>query len=118
MPLDLKLDPVTKDLVFVGGALQVVTEFAERARQRIELALSVIRGEFLLDRTRGTAWTDVLGRKTTPAAVEAVARQTILADPDVVSATVSAVIRPDRVASISARATLTSGEVVEVSVVV
>jgi len=59
MPLvDAKLDPVTHDVVFVGGDIVVISG-PEEIAQAIRIALKFFLGEWFLDRTAG--WLAVNG---------------------------------------------------------
>lgn len=57
---DIKIDPITNDIVFVDGRLQMVTG-ADAAGQRIRSRLTTFRGEWFLNLLFGLPYlTDIL----------------------------------------------------------
>ena len=64
MPTDWQLDSTNYDIVITNGEPQVVSEYAECVRQRLELRLSINKGEWFLDPNFGTDYMNsILGTK-------------------------------------------------------
>lgn len=57
-PIDLKLDPVDGDLFFGDDGNVVFTTGLEAVAQGIDIALSIFKGEYFLDRTFGVAYVE------------------------------------------------------------
>lgn len=116
MPLDLQLEAVEGgDLVIENGAVCIITNRVDRARQRLDLRLSVLRGEYILDTGEGANWPAVLGNRITEARIRQVALDAVLEDPDVATADASVFLETaTRRATVSVTARLTTGETLEV----
>lgn len=81
--MDLLLDYTTGDLVFNNGPLQksyTTQPFTQTVAQRLFILLRTYEGEWFLDLTHGIPYWDILGKKTTKAAVDLIFQQEILAE--------------------------------------
>lgn len=80
--IDLRLDPITRDMAFGSGprgATIVPLDGAERVAQAVGIRLRTWLGEWFLDATHGVPYLDeVLGKGRRPELVEAVLRAQIL----------------------------------------
>ena len=64
MPHDWQLDPVNHDIVITDGEPQLVTDDDESIRQRLEVRLSINKGEWWLNTNFGTDYIpSILGSK-------------------------------------------------------
>ncbi len=65
---DLKIDPLTNDIVMTQGVPETVSD-SEAKAQRIRTRLLTVRGEWFLDTTFGLDYYGVVWVKSTPRAV-------------------------------------------------
>ncbi len=80
---DLALNPATGDLAIATGRLRLTDVGAESVRQRLQLRLSLWRGEYVLDRAVGIPYLQrILGKGTTVAA-ETILRRAVATSPGV-----------------------------------
>lgn len=76
--IDLAIDPVGRDLVFIPGSF-VPLDGAQRVSQAIGIRLRCWLGEWFLDTSHGVPYLDeVLGKGRRPEIIEAVLRAQIL----------------------------------------
>lgn len=117
MALDLLLDPNTKDLDLSGGRVNFSSSLPTVARQRIEGAVSLVRGTWFLDLLAGLDWLALLRQKQVEPIQRAVT-DAVLGDPDVASASIQVVRGPDRSVEVTGVARLASGETATVNTTV
>lgn len=100
---DLALDPVTGDLDFSSGGLRLTDDTStESIAQRLRIRLSLILGEYVLDRSEGFPWQNVMGVKDSGASLTAMARRAILTCPGVTRLnSFSFFLSPDRSATLT-----------------
>lgn len=82
----LKLDPVTRDLMFDGNGIMLTVEGDEATAQNITNTLNTWLGEFMLDETHGTDYELILGDNyfdATDDEVKEIIRDAILQEPQV-----------------------------------
>lgn len=113
MAIDIKIDPLTKDLDLSGGRVNFTTDQEEIIRQLLESKLALIQGEYFLDLGAGIDWRTLLIRGQTEPIQRAVI-DVLVSDPGVASAEAQ-VTKTGRKAEVRGTATLTSGESVEIS---
>lgn len=83
--MDLLLDPVTHDLVFVNGQATVTYTQSEIVAQRLKITLSTFLGEWFLDTTIGVPYfQQIFGKGRSKAAVDVIFQRIIAADPGVI----------------------------------
>jgi hypothetical protein len=82
--MDLKIDYATGDIVFVNRPLlpsDVTRPLTETVAQRLFIQLRTFLGEWFLNTNYGVPYfQNILGRKTTKAAVDLIMQQQILAE--------------------------------------
>ena len=61
--IDLKLDPVTGDLDISDNQLSTTTEGVPSVAQRLRIRLRFFYQEWVLDRSKGTKWFELILRK-------------------------------------------------------
>ena len=61
--IDLKLDPVTGDLDISNNQLSTTTEGVPSVAQRLRIRLRFFYQEWVLDRSKGTKWFELILRK-------------------------------------------------------
>lgn len=82
----LKLDPVTRDLLFDANDIMETIEGDDASVQNVNVNLNTWKGEFLLDETHGTDYERILGkfrREVLPNETEEVLRDGVLQEPKV-----------------------------------
>lgn len=83
--MDLLLDPVTHDLVFVNGQATVTYTQSEIVSQRLKITLSTFLGEWFLDTTIGVPYfQQIFGKGRSKSAVDVIFQRIIAADPGVI----------------------------------
>ena len=83
--MDLLLDPITHDLVFVNGESPVTQTQAEIVAQRLKITLYTFLGEWFLDRTIGVPYfQQIFGKGRTNSAVDVIFQRFISNDPGVI----------------------------------
>lgn len=83
--MDLLLDPVTNDLVFVNGEATVTQTQSEVVTQRLKITLSTFLGEWFLDTSIGVPYfQQILGKGRTKSAVDVIFQRIISNDPGVI----------------------------------
>lgn len=83
--MDLLLDPVTHDLVFVNGQATVTYTQSEIVAQRLKITLSTFLGEWFLDTTIGVPYfQQIFGKGRSKSAVDVIFQRIIAADPGVI----------------------------------
>ena len=83
--MDLLLDPLTHDLVFVNGQATVTYSQSEIVAQRLKITLFTFLGEWFLDTTIGVPYfQQVLGKGRSKSAVDVIFQSIIAADPGVI----------------------------------
>ena len=86
--MDLKLDEVTHDCLWVNGPLrksETTQPYTEDVGQRLKIRLLTFMGEYFWDTTYGTPyWQRLLGvKQTSKAAIDLIFNQKILEEPGV-----------------------------------
>lgn len=85
--MDLKLDEVTRDVVWENGPLTsigVTHPLTENVAQRLIILLRSFTGDWFWDTTYGLDyWGRILGKKTSKANVDLLMQQAILSEPGV-----------------------------------
>lgn len=85
--MDLKLDEITRDVVWENGPLTVAgitNSLTERVAQRLLILLRSFKNEWFYDTTYGIPYhQSILGRKTSKAGVDLIFQQAILSEPGV-----------------------------------
>jgi hypothetical protein len=77
--MDIKLDPETSDLDISNNSLHVTEEGSESIAQRLRIRLRFFFREWVLDRSAGTKWFEVVLRKgVTKYAVDQEIRRVVL----------------------------------------
>lgn len=83
--MDLLLDPLTHDIVFVNGQTTVTKTQSEIVAQRLKITLYTFLGEWFLDTDVGVPYfQQVFGKVRSKAAIDTVFQNIIAADPGVV----------------------------------
>lgn len=83
--MDLLLDPLTNDLVFVNGASPVTQTQSEIVAQRLKITLYTFLGEWFLDTALGVPYfQQVFGKNRSKNAVDVIFQNIIAADPGVI----------------------------------
>lgn len=83
--MDLLLDPITNDLVFVNGQATVTYTQSEIVTQRLKITLSTFLGEWFLDTTIGVPYfQQIFGKGRTKSAVDVIFQRIIANDPGVI----------------------------------
>lgn len=82
----LKLDPVTRDLLFDANGIMETIEGDDASVQNVNVNLNTWKGGFLLDETHGTDYARILSkfrREVLPNETEEVLRDGVLQEPKV-----------------------------------
>lgn len=111
--MDLLLNYETNDLVFHNGPLtkQYTTQpFVETVRQRLFILLKTFENEWFMDLAHGIPYWDILGKKTTKAAVDLIFQQEILAENGVKEITYFNSTFVNRVYSLKFKVKVSTGE--------
>jgi enolase len=83
--MDLLLDPLTNDLVFVNGKTTVTRTQSEIVAQRLKITLYTFLGEWFLDTTLGVPYfQQIFGKNRSKNAVDVIFQNIIAADPGVI----------------------------------
>lgn len=83
--MDLLLDPLTNDLVFVNGVTSVTQTQSEIVAQRLKITLYTFLGEWFLDTTIGVPYfQQIFGKVRSKAAIDVIFQNVISADAGVV----------------------------------
>lgn len=86
--MDLLLDPVTHDCVFINGQTPVTRESSEVTAQRLKIRLKTFQGEYDFNTTYGVPYfQSILGKKLRKADIDNIFRQKILEEPCVLRIT-------------------------------
>ena len=81
---DLRLDPLTGDLDIAGDQLYITEEGTESIAQRLRIRLRFFFKEWILDRSKGTKWLEVILRKGVDKfAADAELRKVVLNTPEI-----------------------------------
>lgn len=82
--MDLLLDPLTHDLVFINGKTTVTRTQSEIVAQRLKITLFTFLGEWFLDRDIGVPYfQQIFGKVRSKAAIDVIFQNIISADPGV-----------------------------------
>lgn len=82
--MDLKLDRIDHDLLFVDNDLVVTTVRSESLAQRLRVKLLTFRGEWFLDETVGVPYfQSIFGKNRSKESVDAIFKQAIINEPEV-----------------------------------
>lgn len=112
--MDLLLDENTHDVIFFNGSLtkEFTTQpFTQTVAQRLKIRLLTFLGEYAFNTTYGVPyWQQVLGRKTTKAAVDLLFQQQILLETGVKEITSFSSTLVNRNYSMTFRVKVVSGE--------
>lgn len=83
--MDLLLDPLTNDLVFVNGVSKVTQTQSEVVAQRLKITLYTFLGEWFLDTTLGVPYfQQIFGKNRSKNAIDVIFQNIIAADPGVI----------------------------------
>lgn len=83
--MDLLLDPVTHDLVFVNGQATVTQTQADIVTQRLKIVLFTFLGEWFLDETIGVPYfQQIFGKVRSKSAIDVIFQNIISQDEGVV----------------------------------
>lgn len=83
--MDLLLDSLTHDLVFVNGKATVTQTQSEIVAQRLKITLYTFLGEWFLDTSIGVPYfQQILGKNRSKNAVDIIFQNIIAADPGVI----------------------------------
>jgi len=81
---DLLLDPLTGDLDISDNTLHITEEGSESIAQRLKIRLRFFFQEWILDRSQGTRWFEVVLRKDVEKfAADAEIRRVVLETPEI-----------------------------------
>lgn len=81
---DLLLDPITGDLDVSNNTLHITEEGSEAIAQRLKIRLRFFFKEWILDRSQGTQWFEVVLRKGVEKfAADAEIRRVVLETPEI-----------------------------------
>jgi len=81
---DLLLDPQTGDLVVTDNALSISEEGSESIAQRLKIRLRFFFREWILDRSQGTKWFEIILKKGVEKfAADAEIRRVVLETPEI-----------------------------------
>lgn len=84
MSMDIKLDPITHDLVLGRNRDLVLIDGADQIRQQIKITLLTFLGEWFLDTTFGVPYLErIMVKSPSRAQIEAIMRTKVLAVPGV-----------------------------------
>lgn len=109
--MDILLDPVSHDCVFINGACPVTTERTEVVAQRLKIKLLSFTGEWFLDLGYGVPyWQRILGKKNKKGDVDLIFQQAILEERGVKEITFFESSLVNRVYSMSFRVKVTTGD--------
>jgi enolase len=82
--MDLLLDPLTHDLVFVNGSATVTQTQSEVVAQRLKITLYTFLGEWYLDTTVGVPYfQQIFGKVRNKSTIDVIFQNIIAADPGV-----------------------------------
>lgn len=77
--MDLLLDPIIHDIVFINGACPVTQERIDVVPQRLKIRLLTFLGEWVFNTAYGVPYMQsILGKKTSKEAVDNILREQIL----------------------------------------
>ena len=83
--MDLLLDPVTHDIVFVNGTSPVTQTQSEVVAQRLKITLYTFLGEWFLDTSVGVPYfQQIFGKVRSKAAIDVIFQRIIAADEGVI----------------------------------
>lgn len=84
--MDLRIDPETGDLDVSGNAIHTTEEGSESIAQRLKIRLRFFFREWVLDRSKGTKWFEVILRKgVTQYAADQEIRRVVINTPEIKS---------------------------------
>lgn len=112
--MDLLLDPVSHDCVFINGATPVTLERTDVVAQRLKIKLLTFRGEWFLDTSYGIPyWQRILGLKIRKSDLDLIFQQAILEERGVKEITFFRSSFSSRIYSLTFRVKVTSGDETE-----
>lgn len=83
--MDLLLDPVTHDIVYINGKTLVTQSKADVVAQRLKIKLSTFLGEWFLDLDVGIPYfQQILNKIRNKSTVDTIFQKAIMEDPDVI----------------------------------
>lgn len=83
--MDLLLDPLTNDLVFINGQAPVTQSLVDIVTQRLKIALNTFLGEWFLDETIGVPYfQQIFGKVRQKTTVDLIFQRIISGDKDVI----------------------------------
>lgn len=83
--MDLLLDPVTHDLIYINGETLVTQAKADVVAQRLKIKLNTFLGEWFLDLDVGIPYfQQILNKVRNKSSIDAIFQTAIIEDPDVV----------------------------------
>lgn len=109
--MDILLDPVSHDCVFVNGGCPVTLSRVDVVAQRLKIKLLSFRGEWFMDTSYGIPyWQRILGLKIKKADLDLIFQQAILEERGVKQLTFFSSTFNNRIYSISFRVKVTTGD--------
>ena len=83
--MDLLLDPVTHDIIYINGKTLVTQSKADVVAQRLKIKLSTFLGEWFLDLDVGIPYfQQILNKIRNKSTVDTIFQKAIMEDPDVI----------------------------------
>ena len=84
--MDILLDEVTHDAIFLNGSTPVTPTVSEGLKQRLKIKLLTFMGEWFLDTNYGTPYfQQIVGKNRSKGTLDIIFRQIVAADNDVVT---------------------------------
>lgn len=111
--MDILLDSVSHDCVFINGACPVTGDRIDVVSQRLKIKLLTWTGEWFLDTSYGVPYWNILGKKVSKESADLILQQAILEERGVREITFFESTLVNRVYSITFRVKVTSGDETE-----
>lgn len=115
--MDILLDEVTHDAIFINGATPVTPSVSEGLKQRLKIKLLTFKGEWFLNTNYGTPYfQQIFGKRRSKSSVDIIFRELIQEDNDVVSLLkFSSSLSPQRTYSLAFSVKSITGETLEIT---
>ena len=114
--MDILLDEITHDALFINGATPVTPSISEGLKQRLKIKLLTFKGEWFLDTNYGTPYfQQIFGKNRSKGTVDIIFRQVISSDKDVATITrFASKLTSDRVYSLNFSVKSRDGTTIEI----
>lgn len=115
--MDILLDEVTHDAIFVNGETPVTDGISDSLKQRLKIKLLTFKGEWFLNTNYGTPYfQQIFGKRRSKASIDIIFRELIQEDEDVINIIkFESSLSGDRTYTLSFSVRSRTGETVEIT---